>query len=293
MSNNRFILVFSTLLLFTSIGVFFLAGERGKHSGDLSKTLDYSKVNFSGEGVPFEGKYYLNREKFERELSVTRFNIYQFVLYHKREPLYIPYIEKKLKEAGIPDDFKYLAIAESGLRNESLSSAGAGGIWQFVPETAKQYGLQVTESVDERYNFELATDAAIKYFQRLYEDFHDWTLVAAAYNRGENGLRRALEDQKVGSYYDLYLNEETTRYVFRILAIKYLMENRFVAFSADELGDPFTKPRTRTVEVSELSDIKTWCFSKKYDYATVRQLNQWILGNSLPKGKWKIQVLDL
>ncbi|MDD5197762.1 MAG: lytic transglycosylase domain-containing protein [Candidatus Gracilibacteria bacterium] len=264
-----------------------------QHYGDLSKIIDYSKVNFAGEQVSFKGKYYYNLEKFERELSVTRFNMYQFVLYHKREPLYIPYIEKKLKSAGIPDDFKYLAIAESGLRNESLSSAGAGGIWQFVPGTAKQYGLQVTDLVDERYNFELATDAAIAYFQKLYEDFHDWTLVAAAYNRGENGLRRALDDQKVSSYYDLYLNEETTRYLFRIIAIKYLMENRYEIFDADELGDVFMKPKTRIVEILEIQDIKAWCLSKKYDYAMVRQLNQWILGNSLPKGNWKIQVLDL
>jgi len=161
-------------------------GEKVQHYGDLSKVINYSQVNFAGEKVSFEGKYYYNIEKFEKELSVTRFNMYQFVLYHKREPLYIPYIEKKLKAAGIPDDFKYLAIAESGLRNESLSSAGAGGIWQFIPDTARQYGLQVTDTVDERYNFELATDAAIAYFQKLYKDFHDWTLVAAAYNRGEN-----------------------------------------------------------------------------------------------------------
>jgi len=186
LSKNRIILTISTLFLLISVWVFFLVGEKVQHYGDLSKVIDYSRVNFAGEKVSFEGKYYYNLEKFEKELSVTRFNMYQFVLYHKREPLYIPYIEKKLKAAGIPDDFKYLAIAESGLRNESLSSAGAGGIWQFVPDTAKQYGLQVTDTVDERYNFELATDAAIAYFQKLYKDFHDWTLVAAAYNRGEN-----------------------------------------------------------------------------------------------------------
>lgn len=93
----------------------------------------------------------------------------------------------------------------------------------------------MTDDIDERYNFELETDAAIKYFQKLYEDFHDWTLVAAAYNRGENGLRRAIDDQKVTSYYDLYLNDETTRYLFRILAIKYLMENRYQVFDRDEL----------------------------------------------------------
>ena len=183
MNKSRIALIVSSLILISSIGVFFMVGKKIQHYGDLSEIIDYSKVNFAGEKVSFDGKYYYNKEKFERELSVTRFNMYQFVLYHKREPLYIPYIEKKLKEAGIPDDFKYIAIAESGLRNDSLSSAWAGGIWQFVPETAKQYDLKVNDSVDERYNFELETDAAIKYFQKLYADFHDWTLVAAAYNR--------------------------------------------------------------------------------------------------------------
>jgi soluble lytic murein transglycosylase-like protein len=96
-------------------------------------------VNFAGESVSFEGKYYFNREKFERELSIARYNVYQFILYHRRAPLYLPYIEKKLAEAGVPDDFKYLAIAESGLNNDALSSASAGGIWQFVPGTAKQF----------------------------------------------------------------------------------------------------------------------------------------------------------
>lgn len=293
MNKSRVILIISILLLFISIGVFFLVEKKVQHYGDLSKIIDYSRVNFAGEKVSFEGKYYYNREKFERELSVTRFNMYQFVLYHKREPLYLPYIEKKLKAAGIPDDFKYLAIAESGLRNESLSSAWAGGIWQFVPGTAKQYKLQVNDLVDERYNFELETDAAIVYFQKLYEDFHDWTLVAAAYNRGENGLRRAIDDQKVTSYYDLYLNEETTRYLFRIIAIKYLMENKYRVFDIDELWDVFVEPKTRMMKLSELQDIKAWCLSNKYDYAMVRQLNQWILGNSLPNGDWKIRVLDL
>lgn len=125
MNKSHIALLISSLLLLTSIGVFFLVGKKIEHYGDLSEIIDYSRVNFAGEKVSFEGKYYYNREKFERELSVTRFNMYQFVLYHKREPLYIPYIEKKLKAAGIPSDFKYLAIAESGLRNESLSNAGA------------------------------------------------------------------------------------------------------------------------------------------------------------------------
>jgi hypothetical protein len=117
--------------------------------------------------------------------------------------------------------------------------------------------------------------------------------VAAAYNRWENGLRRALDDQKVSSYYDLYLNEETTRYLFRIIAIKYLMENRYKIFDTDELWDVFIAPKIQLIDVLEIKDLKKWCQEKKYDYAMTRQLNQWILGNVLPKGNWKIKVLDL
>lgn len=290
--NNRILLFTSIAILITSIIVFFLASKIS-HYGDLSEIIDYNSVNFAGEKVSFDGKYYLNREKFERELSVTRFNIYQFVLYHKREPLYIPYIEQRLREAGVPDDFKYLAIAESGLRNESLSSVGAGGIWQFMPGTAKQYGLVVNDSVDERYNFERSTDAAITYLKKIYGDLHDWTLVAAAYNRWENGIKRALDDQKVSSYYDLYLNEETSRYLFRIIAIKYVMENRYEIFDVWELWEQFVKPQTRYIPIDSIASVKDWCQQNHYDYAVVRQLNQWILGDTIPKGDWEIQVLDL
>jgi len=162
-----------------------------------------------------------------------------------------------------------------------------------MPGTAKQYGLVVNDLVDERYNFERSTDAAITYLKKIYEDLHDWTLVAAAYNRGENGIKRALDDQKVSSYYDLYLNEETSRYLFRIIAIKYVMENRYEIFDAGELGEKFVKPQIREIPIDGIANIKDWCQQNHYDYAVVRQLNQWILGDSLPKGNWKIQVLDL
>ena len=127
----------------------------------------------------------------------------------------------------------------------------------------------------------------------MYQDFHDWTLVAAAYNRGENGLRRALDDQKVTSYYDLYLNEETSRYLFRIVAIKYLMENRYKVMDSNELGAVFALPKTRDITVADIADIKQWCADNHLDYAIVRQLNTWMIGDSLPKGNWKVRVLDL
>lgn len=153
--------------------------------------------------------------------------------------------------------------------------------------------MRITDNVDERYDFEKSTDAAIEYLSKIHTDLQDWTLTAAAYNRGENGIKRALDSQKVNSYYDLYINEETSRYVFRILAIKYLMENRYKIFDSHELGDVFVLPKTKYVTVSEIVNFQDWCQKNNYDYANTRQLNQWILGDSLPKGKWRIQILDL
>ena len=197
--------------------------------------IDWNTIYFAGEKAPLDENHPLNREKFERELLVAEFNVSQFILYHKRSPSFFPFIEKTLKDSGIPDDFKYIAVAESGLRNSALSDKSAGGIWQFVPDTAKHYGLTVNDQVDERYSFEKATVAAARYFKKLHGDFSDWTLAAAAYNRGENGIRRAMDSQKTNNYYDLYLNDETSRYVYRILAIKYLMEHKNDFFSKDLL----------------------------------------------------------
>lgn len=291
--KQKLIIYLSAAFFVVSLLVTVFFYEHSHLSGDLSDIIDYKTVNFAGEKVSFDGKYAFNREKFERELAVTKFNTYQFVLYHKREPLFFPYIEKKLKENGIPDDFKYLAVAESGLRNDSRSDANAGGIWQFVPGTAEQYGLIVNDQIDERYSFEKSTDAAMKYFKKLSDDFNDWTLVAASYNRGENGIKRAQADQGVTSYYDLYLNDETSRYVFRILSIKYLMENRKCVFNSDDLGDQFVLPKTRTLTLGKIDNLSDWCQKNHVDYMTLRQMNQWILQNSLPDGKWSVQVLDL
>jgi hypothetical protein len=126
----------------------------------------------------------------------------------------------------------------------------------------------------------------------MNEDFHDWTLVAASYNRWENGIRRALDDQKVKSYYDLYLNDETSRYVFRILAIKYLMENRYKIFDSSELWDKFEAPKTKDIQVGKITSLKDWSNSKWYTYANIKNLNSWIIGDSLPDGKWVIKVFD-
>jgi len=200
------------------------------------------------------------KERFDKEFLGTAHNLYQFYLYVKRYPVFIPDIEQALSDWWIPDDFKYLPIAESALRNDIVSSAWAAGIWQFMPETAREYNLRVDELIDERYHFEKATQAAVEHIGDLYSSFWNWTLAAAAYNRGTWWIQRALESQRVDDYYDLYLNEETSRYVFRILWIKYMLQ----AYLKEPeiintlIGWVHKKPLTDIVVVGKIENLALW-----------------------------------
>lgn len=293
MKNYKKILAISFLLLILSY-FFWKSTEEKIANLDISKQINFDNIDFAWEKVSFDDAHYFNKEKFIKELNITRFNTYQFILYHKRETIYLPIIEKKLKKAWIPDDFKYLAVAESALKNDALSDSNAGWIWQFIPETGTRFWLTINSNIDERYNFEKETGAAIAYFQKLYKDFGNRTLVAAAYNRWENWLQRAMDDQNVKSYYDLYLNDETSRYVWRILAIKYLMVNRYKVFNKEELGDQFSLPKTKdeTVISTWNLDIKKRISQKWYIYANIKNLNVWIIWDILPKWTWTIKTFD-
>lgn len=287
--NFLFLLLFLGILL-----VFlFLILQIEKEEDKIFFSYPEWELEFAWEVIPLEWKDYFNRQRFDKEFTITGNNLYQFYLYIKRYPLYIPYIEEELKKNGIPDDFKYLAIAESALRDDVVSSAGAGGIWQFMPETGKQYNLQVNEFIDERYNFEKSTQSAIQYLNYLYEKFWNWTLAAASYNRGENAISRAMESQKVDNYYDLYLNDETSRYVFRIVAIKYLIEGYS---EKKNLIDTivwwvYSLPETWTVTTGAIADLVSWAIENGYSYRDIKVLNPWILWESLPEGEWEIKVL--
>lgn len=250
-------------------------------------------ITFAGELIPTKDDY-LTLQRFDKEFTITWNNLYQFYLYVKRYPLYIPYIEQELEKNNIPDDFKYLPIAESALRDDVVSTAWAGWIWQFMPDTARQYGLRVDEYIDERYNFEKSTQAAIDYIVFLHSQFDDWSLVAASYNRWENAIKEALKRQNVDSYYDLYLNEETSRYVFRIVAIKYLIqwyfENKKII---DKLiGGVYTMPDVRYEEIGSIENLLEWSIQHWYNYRDIKNLNPWILWNTLPEWQWKIKVLN-
>jgi hypothetical protein len=199
--------------------------------------IDLTRLDFAGELLPLDPLVNpLGREKLESELLVTHLTLYQFILYHKYARSYFPYMESYFHEIGIPEDFKYLAVAESSLKNDAESIAGARGIWQLMPDTARLYGLRVDDEIDERLNFEKATRSAGAYLLHLNAIFENWTLAAAAYNRGESGLQRDQQAQpQARTYYDLILNKETGNYIYRTIAIKYLMQNRWKILSPEML----------------------------------------------------------
>ena len=179
-------------------------------------------LNLAGEPVPIENPDI--KERMDRELLVNTYWQSNGLLLIKKANKYFPLIERILKEEGVPEDFKYLAVAESGL-TQAVSPAQATGFWQILKDTGKEYGLEVNDNVDERYNIELATRVACKYLKESKERFGSWTLAAAAYNAGNYGISRELERQEVDDYYDLLLGEETGRYVFRIIALKTILNN--------------------------------------------------------------------
>ncbi len=249
------------------------------------------KVNFAGERVPTELMDV--REKFDRELLVNTYWQSQTLLFHKRCNKYFPVIEPILKKYGIPNEFKYLAVIESGLDNV-VSPAGAAGFWQLLKATGKEYGLEVTDEVDERYHLEKATEAACKYLREAYGTFGSWTLAAASYNMGMNGLARQLKRQKVDNYYDLLLNSETARYVFRILAVKEILTNSskygFVLRKQDLYQPTRTKELTVTSTIDNLPD-----FAKQHgtNYKILKYLNPWLRDTVLPNKSGKPYTLLL
>ena len=236
-------------------------------------------ISFCDEQVPLE---LLDvRERLDRELLVNTYWQSNMLLLIKRSYRFFPLIEKILKEEDVPQDFKYLAVIESGLENVR-SPKGAKGIWQIMSGTAREYGLEVNKNVDERYNLELSTRAACKYLKKAKDKFGSWTLAAAAYNRGMMGISRNLSRQKVENYYDLLLGRETSRYIFRILAVKEIMENAnnygFI-FQENDLYKPYEiKKIELDTAISNITD-----FSKKMgvNYKTMKLHNPWLLENHL------------
>ncbi len=221
-------------------------------------------------------------ERFDRELVVNNYWHSNTLFYFKRANRWFPLMEPILKAHNIPRDFLYLAVIESGL-TQARSPSNAVGFWQFLAGTAEDYGLIVNRYIDERKNIEKSTIAACQYLNKAYEKFGSWSLAAAAYNRGKGGISSDLNAQGVTSFYDLYLNEETSRYVFRILAVKYIMEHPAQFGFSFEEEDLYAPIKTIKKEVTEaIPDLLAWCEDQGINYKIVKKLNPWILQKELP-----------
>ncbi len=282
------------------IGVFLSVAARkiwpGRDSGGnattavgVSRLSTYhipDSLDFCGEKVPLQIEDVRRRmeQAFYIELSDA-----QIILDLKRSAIYFPYIEKELRKKNLPQDLKYLPVAESALRN-LVSDRGAAGIWQFTRDTARRYGLVVNYYVDERYNFRKATKAALNYLSDLHSQFGNWALAAAAYNMGQNGIRATVRYQMTNDYYDLHLNDETSRFVFRIVAIKQIMSH-YREYGFDLTHDNFYEsPQIRPVEVGRILDVAAWAREQGASYEDLKYLNPWIKRRVLPYGKWTIDL---
>lgn len=234
---------------------------------------------FAGEKVPLDDPDI--RERLDRELHVNTFFHSNTIFLLKRGNRWLPEIEKILTEYGIPSDFKYLAVIESDLTN-AVSPAEAVGFWQLLKGTAREYGLEVNNEVDERYDPLKSTEAAAKYLLRSYDKFGSWVNAAASYNMGMRGLEREIEDQKVDSYYDLLLNSETSRYVLRAVAVKIIFADpQKFGFKLEE-DQLYQRADLRELVVTEsIDDLTDFAFEHGINYKILKRYNPWLRKNSL------------
>lgn len=251
-----------------------------------------SKLEFAGKTISLDR--YDMRERYDREQIIITFNHSVSILQIKRANRFFPIIEPILKKNGIPDDFKYLAVVESNLDVRAISGAQAGGLWQLMPKTAQQFGLEVNDEIDERYSIEKSTEAACTYLKSAYKKYNNWTTVAASYNAGMGRISGEQEKQQVTDFFDMLLTAETSRYVFRILAIKSFMENpksfgyRFVK------EDFYHTIGTKAVTIkTAVDDWATWANENGISYAQLKDFNVWLRDRKLVNPTKKEYIIQI
>ena len=248
-------------------------------------------VTFAGEKMPLEN--FDTRESLEREILISAYRHSSTILIIKRATRYLPLIEKILREYNIPDDFKYLAAAESDFTN-MVSPAGATGFWQIMPETGKEQGMEINQLVDERYDVEKSTRFACDYFLKSYEKYGNWTLAAASYNGGRARVDEQIEMQRQNNYYDLLLSEETARYIFRVVAYKLIITDP-VSFGFD-LAREDLYPELKYFEVkvdSAINDISAFAGKFGTNYKMLKFLNPWLRKPYLPQKPNKEYIIKI
>lgn len=239
-----------------------------------------SKVEFAGETIELDR--YDMHERYDREINSFTYLHSNTLLLIKRANRYFPIIEPILKENGIPDDFKYLAVIESSLNHRAVSPAGAVGMWQFMPKTGESYGLEVGSEVDERYSIEKATHAACKYLKNAYAKYGSWASTALSYNAGMQRISGELNKQLAKEGLDLWLVDETTRYYFRMLAIKQIFEHPYrygFILKANQLYKPIEFEKVKVVE--SIPDLATFAQEKGITYAQLKDFNPWLRDRKL------------
>lgn len=248
-------------------------------------------LDFAGEALPLNDPDIY--ERMDKELLVNTYWQSNGLLMFKRAHKYFPVIEPILKKHGVPDDFKYLAVIESGLTN-AVSPAGARGVWQIMPATGREYGLEINDNVDERYSLEKSTEVACEYLKKSKEQLGSWTLAAAAYNAGNSGVSRRLEEQDVKDYYDLLLGEETGRYLFRIVALKEILSH------PDKYGfnfrekDLYSEVPTYKVEVdTAVTDFSAFAKGFDINYKILKLHNPWLRESNLNNKSRKQYFIEI
>jgi len=301
----RFIVLLSIII----VGLFFINADKSTKityknnstSIDSAKNTSESyqikalkipkNLNFSGERVPLEKTDI--KERIDRELLVNTYWQSNGLLFFKRAHKYFPIIEPILKEYGIPDDFKYLALIESGLQNIT-SPAGAKGFWQLMPKTAQEYNLEVNSNVDERYNLEKSTVAACQYLLEAKEKFGNWTLAAASYNAGKNGISKRIDSQQVDNYYDLLLVDETARYLPRIVAVKEILNNPYKYGFIFEKEDLYNEIKTKEVKIdTAITDLASFAKNQDINYKILKIHNPWLRENKLNNKSGKLYEIKI
>jgi len=250
-----------------------------------------TEIDFAGEKAPLQLSDV--RERLDRELLVNANLDASTLLIIKRANRAFPIIEPILKRNGIPDDFKYLAVIESGLVNV-VSPAGARGVWQFMPDTGKERGLEINDVVDERYHLAKSTEAACKYLKSAYAKFGSWTLAAASYNGGFGGVNKQITFQGVNSYYDLLLTDETARYVFRILALKEIMQHPTLYNFTVQPAELYPLIPVKNVPVTaSIPDLAVFAKEQGINYKILKIHNPWMRDRKLDVAVGKSYIVEI
>jgi len=285
-------LVISLVLIIAGLQIFMFSSISSINSNPDERYFNMSRqtvkvfqpfipdtLTFCGEKVPTD--HLIVRERLEREIMANMYWHSHTILLLKRSGRYFPAIEPLLKANGVHDDIKFLAMCESELTN-AVSPAGAAGFWQFLKKTGAEYGLEISAEVDERNNLEKSTVAACKYIRSSVAKFGTYSMAAASYNMGPGGLQQKVNEQKTNDYYSLFLNEETSRYVYRILALKLIYNDPLTYGYFIRNKDVYQPVKVKYVTIStSIPDLAVWAKDNGVSYLELRYLNPWLIANSL------------